>query len=114
MLGAVGFVRIDIPRITMGTVPRTVPMVVSRANLNGILEANPTPISHPVCSANPTGTWRRIPQPKSGPTCRLMRTVISTPILNAIASVIAKVVCEPVCQSTDKARPEASFRAPKR
>jgi hypothetical protein len=61
-LDAVHVAQIDIPRNTLGTVPGTVPEVVSMVTRKGSRKATLTPVSGRVCGAKPTATWQSIPK----------------------------------------------------
>jgi len=112
VLNAVEVAFVDTPRVTLGTVPGTVPKVVPALTWKGSWKRTLTLVPHPVCGANPTGTWQSIPRSKGRAICRLSRTVSCQLVLKVIAGVMAKVVWGRVCSPTRRANPEASVRAP--
>ena len=97
----------------MGTVPGTVPGVVSTATRKGSGKAALATASGRICGAKPAATRGRTPKSTCGAVCRPIRTGCCQAVLKAVADATPKVICGQVCGSTRKASSEASFRAPR-
>ncbi len=111
MLGAEKEAQIDALRIAVGTVPMTVPGVVSKATPKGLSESSFTPVSGQVCGAKSTAMWRLISEGRFGLTFRPSRAASCRPKPKAMPDMVVLVVCRPTCAASSEGRCEASRKA---